>query len=517
MALLPTTMTAGTTGHVAHSVQLHKKANDVCVDVVADFGAAGNGSTDDTTAINNAITAAAALGAGGGTVYFPPGTYSHSGTIVGKSNVRLLGASRYATIIKRSANVVSCSFYGADTDNRCSYASMEHLTWHGNDFNATMLDFVYASQFTSYSIAMFGGYGRAMDLVEMWDSHFTKTFIEFVGGETINNVPSIHIRNGRAGSGFGSSVDNSNEIRFTNLHLEQFRACAVKIEPSVGTANPNGFYFFNVKCENHFLSAGQPYFYIAPEVDRFHLERLYAFVNTFDAGESTPINVIHNLSNGMTSLRDIYISNGAVTNVVTGVTIDTGGTGYCIADGIYGNYTTAPTTAHVNVVNAANLELGNVRTNTGTNIAGYQLATTNRALRLTSNLTTTSTTVVDATGLMFQAVPVGEYVLELSGLYQSSLTTAGPRIAVGGTATATGIGGSVAMDTSTTTTTTGALTAVNTGVGANPGTATTSFRAATRVSFSITAAGTFGIRWLESAASTGTLVAGTYATLTRIK
>jgi Pectate lyase superfamily protein len=43
------------------------------------YGATGNGSTDDTTAIQNAITAV--VNAGGGTVFFPPGNYKISSTL----------------------------------------------------------------------------------------------------------------------------------------------------------------------------------------------------------------------------------------------------------------------------------------------------------------------------------------------------------------------------------------------------------------------------------------------------
>lgn len=53
---------------------------------VAQFGAAGDGNTLATTAVNKAIDAAAA--AGGGTVYFPAGTYL-CGSIHLKSNVAL--------------------------------------------------------------------------------------------------------------------------------------------------------------------------------------------------------------------------------------------------------------------------------------------------------------------------------------------------------------------------------------------------------------------------------------------
>lgn len=54
---------------------------------VKDYGAAGNGSANDTAAINRAITAANA--AGGGIVQFPPGTYRSPNSIHLKSNVTI--------------------------------------------------------------------------------------------------------------------------------------------------------------------------------------------------------------------------------------------------------------------------------------------------------------------------------------------------------------------------------------------------------------------------------------------
>ncbi|MFJ5992717.1 glycosyl hydrolase family 28 protein [Lentzea sp. NPDC092896] len=54
---------------------------------VKDYGAAGNGSANDTAAIDRAITAANA--AGGGTVRFPSGTYRSPNSIHMKSNVTL--------------------------------------------------------------------------------------------------------------------------------------------------------------------------------------------------------------------------------------------------------------------------------------------------------------------------------------------------------------------------------------------------------------------------------------------
>jgi polygalacturonase len=61
-------------------------------------GAAANGVTDDTSAIQNAIDAASS--AGGGVVPLPAGTFLINGHLVLKSNVKLTGAGPSATIIK---------------------------------------------------------------------------------------------------------------------------------------------------------------------------------------------------------------------------------------------------------------------------------------------------------------------------------------------------------------------------------------------------------------------------------
>jgi len=63
---------------------------------VKEFGAIGNGLTDDTTAIQSAITAAAVSG---GTVYFPPGTYKVTGLTIEADKVILMGAGREDSII----------------------------------------------------------------------------------------------------------------------------------------------------------------------------------------------------------------------------------------------------------------------------------------------------------------------------------------------------------------------------------------------------------------------------------
>jgi polygalacturonase len=67
---------------------------------VKTFGAVGDGTTDDTVAIQAAVTAAGA----GGLVYFPTGTYLVSSTINCLTNQQLIGNGVNNTIIRRYAD-----------------------------------------------------------------------------------------------------------------------------------------------------------------------------------------------------------------------------------------------------------------------------------------------------------------------------------------------------------------------------------------------------------------------------
>jgi hypothetical protein len=80
MALLSTSVTSGTTGHLTNHNQLHRKANGSVVDAVADFAADNTGATSASTAIQAAITAGELAGT---PVYIPAGDYQ----ITAKLNV----------------------------------------------------------------------------------------------------------------------------------------------------------------------------------------------------------------------------------------------------------------------------------------------------------------------------------------------------------------------------------------------------------------------------------------------
>jgi len=114
---------------------------------VKDFGAVGDGVTDDTAAINLAITAVGA--AGGGIIYFPAGTYivDRVGAAAGNfdldvcidvqvDNVHLVGAGIGATIIKKAQNTTSAHVvkFGrrVGTPILVDNCSLSDLTVYGN-------------------------------------------------------------------------------------------------------------------------------------------------------------------------------------------------------------------------------------------------------------------------------------------------------------------------------------------------------------------------------------------------
>jgi hypothetical protein len=78
---------------------------------VADYGAT-TASTDNKTAIDNALTAAAVSG---GVVYFPSGTWKTTGGHVVPINVSVLGADQAVTTIEHRGVGTYCFFVGSNT------------------------------------------------------------------------------------------------------------------------------------------------------------------------------------------------------------------------------------------------------------------------------------------------------------------------------------------------------------------------------------------------------------------
>jgi parallel beta-helix repeat protein len=131
------------TGSVGRTV--HQKLQEYIS--VKDFGATGDGSTNDTVAIQAAIDA---VGAAGGTLWFPPGTYmiarnvgtnDHWGVKVPFSNVTLVGQDayfeRFNPDISTYALAYPLLFLGAPDSNSTpvSNITVQGIFFNGNNTN----------------------------------------------------------------------------------------------------------------------------------------------------------------------------------------------------------------------------------------------------------------------------------------------------------------------------------------------------------------------------------------------
>jgi len=92
-------------------------------------GCKGDGESNDATAINTAINALNA--AGGGTLYFPAGTYLVKSNIALKSKVSIVGAGREAVTIKAAAGVTTAPLTAAEAD-AIQDVTIRDLTIDGN-------------------------------------------------------------------------------------------------------------------------------------------------------------------------------------------------------------------------------------------------------------------------------------------------------------------------------------------------------------------------------------------------
>lgn len=117
----------------------HFKGGKPWADVYA-WGATGNGSNDDTSAIQNAINYVYTT-FGGGFVLLPPGNFYVTSTLTVKGGVILLGAGANASSISATTDLKIIEF-----DSTCSYAGLEKLTVTGYQNSAATANLIHTSQ-----------------------------------------------------------------------------------------------------------------------------------------------------------------------------------------------------------------------------------------------------------------------------------------------------------------------------------------------------------------------------------
>ena len=125
---------------------------------VKDYGAVGDGVTDDTAAINDALTYAQTFDLGA-TLFFPAGEYLISSTITipyvsghGLGGISILGEGRYASVIFANTDIDLIEYVGDDTDPNDAYnlfgISIQniYLRYTGGNSTKTGISFTHCHQ-----------------------------------------------------------------------------------------------------------------------------------------------------------------------------------------------------------------------------------------------------------------------------------------------------------------------------------------------------------------------------------
>lgn len=217
---------------------------------VKDFGAVGNGSTDDTAAIQAAIDACVA----GDTVFFPIGTYNISSTLNAdgksikfKGQMASLGRG---SRISRTANIKMLSWCGTAA-SFIQIGGIDDLEFTANSsaYTADVIETRYATTgtFTNCAINQVTT-GKGLYLgIGAQDHTFTRLFIHGPGSAT----------NGQLHMEAPDPTDgnlNVNDNRFLGCHFEQNSATPgiqVYIDYTSGAGRNNSNCFIGCKFETN--------------------------------------------------------------------------------------------------------------------------------------------------------------------------------------------------------------------------------------------------------------------------
>lgn len=233
---------------------------------VKDYGAVGNGSTDDTAAINSAIDAAYAIG--GGTVVFMPVTYAILTTVKIRSNVTLdlCGATLQRIGTNKTMNIVQNYTYNPATATDSRIAIING-TIAGNVTNdvATQDHTAVAGNIFLYGVSIF-----RIENIRLLTANSNGFGWRQASNGLVNNVTA-----GSFGANlFAPTSGTNNHISNCDFAYAGATGAApgicVDIEPN-GTSEPVKIYFNNCRINDltlvDFYSAAAAAFLIEAQFD----------------------------------------------------------------------------------------------------------------------------------------------------------------------------------------------------------------------------------------------------------
>ncbi len=280
---------------------------------VFDYGAKGDGATDDTNAIQAAIDAAGM----GGAVDIPRGEYMIRGLKIKHNGVTIEGGAFGGTrLIRHSGTQPLIDVCGQSSVNgHVRYCAISAIKLNGNNMPGTLLRSIYADSCIYRDVLFVNCKDVATDLVEVWDTRFTQCIWEYCG--TIAK-PAMLIRNTMPQGQFGYSDDNTNQIHFIACRWEAFRNGALKLDAMANGSSRklNGIFMTSCKMETRF-AAGSP-FQIMENSTIVFVNQLYIAVMAAEPDYVKPLDAIVD-SGTHIFMTDVYVQWGTELHIANSV------------------------------------------------------------------------------------------------------------------------------------------------------------------------------------------------------
>lgn len=276
---------------------------------VTDYGAKGDGVTDDTDAIQAAIDSAE----NGGIIEIPRGTYPVRGLKIKKHGTAITGEARYGTrLVRHSGTAPLLDFSGtASLNGHLKYCSITNIMLIGNYKPGTLLRSYFADNFVYRDVSFSNCDGVSLDFVEVWDTRFYSCTWENCGNQT---EPAALFRNSMPQGEFGYGDDNTNQIHFLGCRWESWRNGAVRLDGGANSSPHllNGFFFVSCKMESR--HAAGPAFQIMPGSTLVFVNQLYIAVMAAEPDMVKPLDAIEDHGSHI-FMTDVYVQWGAEVNI----------------------------------------------------------------------------------------------------------------------------------------------------------------------------------------------------------
>lgn len=276
---------------------------------VLDYGAKGDGKTDDTDAIQAAIDFAA----NGGTIHIPRGTYLIRGVKIRRHGITITGEARFGTrLVRHSGTAPLIDFCGEfSLDGHIKYGTLTNVTLSGNYKPGVLVKSYFADNFIYRDVSFTKCDGMAVDFVEVWDTRFYVCSWEDCGSL---EEPATLLRNTLPPGQFGHGTDNTNQIHFQGCRWEGWKNGAVKLDGGAhGSPNLlNGIFFVSCKMESR--HAAGPAFQIMEGSTIVFVNQLYIAMMAVDPDMVKPLDAVEDRGTHI-FMTDVYVQWGAEISI----------------------------------------------------------------------------------------------------------------------------------------------------------------------------------------------------------